>query len=92
MKKPLYSPWEFEFTKSYDGFCLLPQVILYTQVPVNQKSSVDAGEIFLCVLKLSRQVTGYTEKNEAFYEDRAVWKNVSMPCCSLVMSQSPHPD
>ena len=52
MKKPLYSPWEFEFTKFYDGFCLLPQVILYTQVPVNQKSSVDAGRIFLRFLKI----------------------------------------
>ena len=28
------------------GFCLLPQVILYTQVPENQKISVDANRIF----------------------------------------------
>jgi hypothetical protein len=32
------------------GFCLLPQVILYTQVPENQKFSVDANQGFLKVV------------------------------------------
>jgi len=83
MKKPLCSPWEFEFTKFSDGFCLLPQVILYTQVPVNQKSSVDAGEIFLCVLKLSRHVTGYTEKMKPFTKTGPFGKTFPSPVAHL---------
>jgi len=77
MKKPLsYSPWEFKFTDFYNGFCLLPQVILYTQVPVNQKSSSDASRIFLRVINSSRQVVVYKGNNEAFYSDRPVWRKL----------------
>ena len=74
MKKPLYSPWRFEITNFGSSFCLLPQVILYTQAPENQKSSMDANQIFLARSLICRDKRQFTPNNfnETFYEDLAV--------------------
>jgi hypothetical protein len=84
MRTPLYSPWRFEIANFSSSFCLLPQVILYTQAPENQKVLWMPLRFSLQCLEIGRVKRQFAPNNfnEAFGEGLAVLTNLFRVNCA----------
>jgi hypothetical protein len=85
MNKPLYSPCKIKIAGFCITFCLLPQVILYTQAPENQRSFVYADQIFFKIICfVEKQMTFGTKNLEETVTAELDWVEYTLSCSLTV--------